>query len=929
MPRLLLSGLGGLLALIVTPTLTPTFAQSLPVANLATESPQAILDQGRALYQQRRWTDAIATWQAALASPSIQADNWHQAAVWTYLGMAYHKLGEWSAATEAIATSLQILQTQPEPETAEQLHILAQTLNTQAQLDFALGRIDYALAHWQQTTQIYRDLEYSTGITGSLINQARALEASGYYRRACQTLLEAIDLDNQTCDFTNAASLEPVVQALNQQSNRDLQILGWRSLGNVLRLTGHLSQAQELLVQSVARAKELDNPYHLGFSLFSLGQVESDLYTQAAFRYEQTKHKQDLHATLALARQALTRYAETGTIAEAIMGDRLLTIQTNVQQLTLLVQLHTWLHNQQALSEVETLRPQLQTQLQAVLNLPVDDLPPSRTTIYSQINLAQSLITLWQSAILQNTPTPAVIRQRLIAAQQQAAILQDRQAESYALGMLGNLYEQQAYRNDSPALWQQAQQFTEAALTLAQAHQAWHIAYQWQWQLGRIDQALVKPEQAITRYQEAVETLQTVRQDLLAIESDVQFSFRDHVEPLYREWVALLVESPGESSPDQEHLQQAMQAIDALRLSELENFLSCNLTPTRELDQLQTDSQTAILYPIILPDQLVVILRSPHSESLQFHRVALSATEVEHTLGQLRQQLEKRYMSSAFFELSGQVYDWLIHPFESALAAQSIQTLVFVSDGALRNVPMAALHNGQNFLIEDYAIALSPGLQLPASAPLSQMQLGALTFGLSKIRQDFSPHYGFAPLPNVETEVAAIQTQVSSRTMLNQEFTSQSLRKLINTHSLPVVHLATHGQFSSNPENTFLLAWDQRITVDALSKMLQNQAEQSATAIELLVLSACKTAAGDNRATLGLAGVAIQSGARSTIASLWYIDDRSTAELMQRLYQELATLESGVPRAEALRRAQVDLLNTPGYHAPTYWAPYVLVGNWL
>ena len=457
--------------------------------------------------------------------------------------------------------------------------------------------------------------------------------------------------------------------------------------------------------------------------------------------------------------------------------------------------------------------------------------------------------------------------------------------------------------------WQQAQQFTESALSLAESRQAGHIAYQWQWQLGRIHQALAEPEPAIAHYQAAVDSLQTVRHDLLTIESDVQFSFRDTVEPLYRELVALLVESPVGVVPTQVNLQQAIQEIDALQLTELENFLSCNLSQTFKLSDPQTDAKTAILYPIILPDQLVVILRLPQSTSLQFYRAAFPAAEVNQTLKQFRRAVENRYLSTAFFDLSQQVYDWLIRPFERVLDQHAVQTLVFVSDGALRNVPMAALHNGQRFLIEDYAIALSPGLQLPASQPLSQLQLGAIAFGLSEVRPNFPPHQGFAPLTHIESELAEIQTQVSSRTALNQAFTRDALQRLVSTLSLPIVHLATHGQFSANPENTFLLAWDQRISVDDLSQILQNRKAQNSAAIELLILSACKTADGDNRATLGLAGVAIQAGAGSTIASLWYIDDRSTAELMKHLYRELAAPATGVTRAEALRRAQVELLH--------------------
>ena len=127
-------------------------------------------------------------------------------------------------------------------------------------------------------------------------------------------------------------------------------------------------------------------------------------------------------------------------------------------------------------------------------------------------------------------------------------------------------------------------------------------------------------------------------------------------------------------------------------------------------------------------------------------------------------------MSDTFWARSQQVYDWLIRPLETRLADQSIDTLVFVSDGKLRNVPLAALHDGQQYLIEKYAVALSPSLQLPVSQPLTEVGTNTLAFGLSETRPDFWPHSGFLPLKNVESELAGIRAKVPSRNLLNQDF---------------------------------------------------------------------------------------------------------------------------------------------------------------
>ena len=153
------------------------------------------------------------------------------------------------------------------------------------------------------------------------------------------------------------------------------------------------------------------------------------------------------------------------------------------------------------------------------------------------------------------------------------------------------------------------------------------------------------------------------------------------------------------------------------------------------------------------------------------------------------------------------------------------------------------------------------------------------------------------------------------------------LEKQISKTPFPVVHLATHGQFSSNAKETFVLTWDNRINVKQLGQLLQNRDTYSKNPIELLVLSACQTAEGDKRAALGLAGVAVRSGARSTLASLWAVDDQSTSAFMVEFYKQLS--QPNMSKAQALRQTQISLIKQSGFKHPFYWAPFVLIGNWL
>jgi CHAT domain-containing protein len=239
----------------------------------------------------------------------------------------------------------------------------------------------------------------------------------------------------------------------------------------------------------------------------------------------------------------------------------------------------------------------------------------------------------------------------------------------------------------------------------------------------------------------------------------------------------------------------------------------------------------------------------------------------------------------------------------------------------LRGVPVSALHDGQQYLIEKYNIALTPGLQLFNPRRPALEQSSVLVGGLTESR------LGFSALPSVTQEVKNIAKIASTKILLNGEFTRSPLETKIQSNTFPIVHLATHGQFSSLAEDTFLLTWDERVNVKNLDQLLRERNQFVRSPIELLILSACQTAAGDKRAALGLAGVAVRSGARSTLATLWSVQDDSTADFMTKFYQVLN--QPNVSKADALRQAQLSLLHSSQYQHPFYWAAFVLVGNWL
>jgi len=830
----------------------PVVAQ-VPAANLMVQTPPEFQQeqQGRKHYEAGQFSQAATIWQQVEQAYQVQGDSLNQARLLSNLSLTYQQLGLWPQAKQAIAESLQLLQKQT-GDNPNRRKILAQALNTQGKLQLALGKSEQALTIWQQAAAIYRQADDNAGVTSSLINQAQALKALGFYRRALATLTEAN-------------------QILQKQPDSLIKAAGLRSLGSTLSLTGDLDQSRQVLQQSLAMAQRLKSSQDVGETLFSLGNT--------------ARAQQDSKA-------ALEFYRQTAAVASSPSTQ----VQAQLNQLSLLLEIQEW-------SAAQALWPQIRLQ--------IANLPPSRTGIYARINFAQSLTRLKQTTSTATPPWP-VIAQLLATAVQQAKSLEDQRATSYALGSLGGLYEQTQQ-------WSYAQNLTQQALLLAQTSNAPDITYRWQWQLGRLLKVQGDTPGAIAAYTEAVNTLQTLRQDLAAINADVQFSFRDSVEPVYRQLVGLLLQPKGSVKPSQQNLAQARSVIEALQVAELDNFFRQACLDTQPVQIDQVDPQAAVIYPIILSDRLEVILSLPR-QPLRHYTTHLPQDQIESSSEQLRQTLVTR-TSRRFLPLSQQVYRWLIQPAEADLVNSRVKTLVFVLDGPLRNIPMAALHDGKQYLIEKYGIALTPSLRLLDPQPLKQRQLRALAAGLTEARQ------GFAPLENVALELAEVKSEVPSEILLNQEFTRTTFQNELKSSHFPVVHIATHGQFSSKPEETFILTWDDRINVNQLDNLLQAQDQSRSSAIELLVLSACETAAGDRRAALGLAGIAVQAGARSTLSTLWSIDDAATAELMNQFYSELAKAE--VTKAEALRRAQRAILKVRRYNHPIYWAPYVLVGNWL
>jgi CHAT domain-containing protein len=623
-----------------------------------------------------------------------------------------------------------------------------------------------------------------------------------------------------------------------------------------LRKLDNLELSQQVLQLSLDIAKALRLPEEESAANLSIGntfqalgdRIRASLNTQNKIASTPWRclYSPSLGQPRQFYQQAADYYQQAAT--EPISTSRW--VQAQINRLNVLLETN-------ALSEAQGLWPQIKSKL--------DTTPASRTAAYLQLKLASGLTCLKQANAV-DAPSWTEIAQTFATAARLAHRFGDQRTESYAIGFLGGLYAQVQTQQNAQNL-DYAQNLTQQALTLAQAIKATDIAYLWQWQLGYLKRIQEDNTGAISAYTQAVDSLYSIRSDLSAASRNIQFSFTERVEPVYRQLVDLLLQP---DVPDQKDLKQARDVVEALQVAELEKLLRCNLQiGSRVPIERGSDPTAAVIYPIILDDRIEVIL-SLSDQSLRHYSTPLSKEQnFEYLLEALRQSLELSDSEwPQFLKFSQQVYNLLIKPVESELEKNGVKTLVFVLDGALRQIPMAALHSGEHYLIEKYALAVSPSLQLlpPKSLPNNQLQV--LAAGISqKI-----PGFNGSALPEVKDELKQISEVTESVILSNQEFTGHALESQINERPFSVVHLATHGQFSSSPDQTYIRAWDKRININELKTLLQNRAESQPDAIDLLVLSACETAEGDKRAALGLAGVAVRVGVRSTLATLWEVD---------------------------------------------------------
>ena len=840
-------------------------------------------------------------------------------------GIELYHAGDWRGAIELWETAA----SQSPTESVELFKYLARAYQQ-------IGQVDGALAYFDRAIDRYRATGESMELGRILTEQAQAYSSLGQHQRAIAMLCGSVESDGN-CQADSAVG---IARASRDEWGMAAAI---GSLGNAYRLQGMYPKALESLEMSLTVARRIEAPSYILAALNSLGNVYASL-AKRDYRYAQFASQ----AKDELAFQTFEDNARGYDRAAVQYFEE--AIDLSVAQNNPSAQVRSQLNS--TISRLRTATPQTAIEVRQILDrtqTALNNLPDSREKAYAVIKLASFLqlvsenstsfetrsISAPTSQCLDGSVPPEVIA-LLETAISIARHIEDRQAESFALGRLGRVYECQGKVDLALGLTHQAQLYALTPDSL----------YLWEWQAGRLLQKRGQPVEAIAAYERSIASLKGIRGDMARSSREFQLDFRDTVEPVYRQLTALRLSRATSTTPEAErqaNLEAAVNTLDELRLAELQDYLGdeCEILE-RTPGTLPLDERTALVSSMIFADRIAIVLTRPDGEGgfrWQLHWIPVPRQEAIDIINDFRLKLEKRSdRTHGYRERAEQLYDWLIRPFEEDLETAGVTTLVFLHDGIFRSVPMAALYDGEQFAIERYAIGNAPTLALESFAPLDTENLQILAFGLTEASA-IEPQIFFPPLSNVQSEIERLeQTVPGSKGLLDREFTPERLQQELDEQAYPVLHLATHAQFGFDSRKTFLVtgevtlengqAYNEPLTLNRLYRLIESTQNRDRP-LELLTLTACETAAGSDRDALGIAGVALQAGARSALATLWQVDDRATAETIVRFYQHL---QAGHSKAEALQATQKDWLaehRGGRYSHPGYWAPFISIGNWL
>ncbi|ETR73322.1 MAG: TPR domain-containing protein [Candidatus Magnetoglobus multicellularis str. Araruama] len=542
----------------------------------------------------------------------------------------------------------------------------------------------------------------------------------------------------------------------------------------------------------------------------------------------------------------------------------------------------------------------------------------SHQKVNNLISISLFIKSLRQQLNLQNDTT---LQKSMFVALSNAQViaqeLSDHRNASYANGYMAQLYENEKR-------YAEALRLTRSAVFHAELCNAPEALYLWQWQLGRLFKAQGKVDQAQKAYNKSIQTLNPIRQELFIGYRTKQDFFNTNVKPVYLGLAELILdkaESVQDPVQKEKYLMEARNTMETLKTAELEDFFKDECVAAKSTNDnklVRSPEHTAILYPITLKSKLAILVTLPNE--MHYVAVPLDLSELSEKILTYRKKLQTR-PNNRFLYDSMQIYDWVIRPVEDKLKENDVTTLVIAPDGVLRLIPFSTLYDSELFLIQKYAISTIPAISLTDASPMDKENCEILLGGLAEGRQ------GFSPLPSVPAELRDIKKIMSSKILIKDKvFTIPNITETFKNNEYSIVHIATHGVFGGAPETSFLLTYESKLNMNLLEQLI-GLSKYRKQKVELLTLSACQTALGNERAAMGLAGVAVKAGVKGVIATLWFVDDECTSIAIREFYRQLRKPE--LTKAQAMQNVQKILIGQRRYWHPLYWAPFLVIGNWM
>ena len=781
------------------------------------------------------------------------------------------------------------------------------------------GHLEHAVFNWEEALFILDTEKYIGIYIDTLLNLASVYQAFGNYENALSAYQKTLPL-------------------INKSSDRYRNARFFSQMGELYLFLEDVKQGLSFLKKAVDEARQVKNPQILARVLQKKGDgLTADRYFMGAMsayedslnRIEELSKDSDIHVA-ALIENIRNQIKQAKKKLQQSIQQAMLSFQSQNQQ---------DIHYDDYADIIISL-DDIDQDIQTLLDLFKQDEQEQTVKIYSQrirkeIQTADDFLQpiSYHALMHANSIAGAMTNKRLLA--HSHAALSDIYAENHRYDRAINQIRK--------------------AVFYAQESNLTDVLYRFQWKLARLFSARNNPLKkdlikAIDTYQMAIDTLNpgeppcikniensdtpermsiyNVRKDLINA-YPTGISFEKDIKPLYVERVGVLLSqalSPNQSKESTKHfIFQALDTLERLKLSEYKDFfqdecLGNNLTPVSvDSNQLANNNpETAIIYPLFMKNRVVVILIT--QKDIQIYPVNARREQIEETALEFRKALENRDQE-LYRGYAGQLYIWLIRPMEETLLNNKIKTLLVVPDGMFRLVPFAALYDGFDYLIKQYAIAYLPKLTGMNPKWLPRKNVNLFFGGLSKTQNKILPRH------HVETDYKAIAHAmnhlIKTHDIFNRSFSPKKLTRRFKKTSYDIVHLSAYCQMGKETEDFSVNAYKQFIKMNDIERIL-NQRELPG----LVFLDYCKTLKDDQRSTLFFSGFPMKTGVHSLLLSLWTDRDICGSDIVPEFYRQLIRTPYQT-RAEALQSAQIETLGKPRFHHPFFWSGFMLIGDWL